>query len=184
MLLGLGGSTDQAKLVEYVAYGMVAGSFLQFAFQLPPVLRLLGTFRPAISTARESVRQVFRGFLPVVLGRGVVQISAWVDVAYASLISARAVAALSYAQTLSLLPVSLFGMAVSAAELPAMSQAFGSEEEITAQLRARVNQGLARIAFFVVPSAVAFILLGDVVGVRFSSPEDSTFPTRVTSGTC
>ncbi|HKD42319.1 MAG TPA: murein biosynthesis integral membrane protein MurJ [Myxococcaceae bacterium] len=179
VLVGLGRSTGQQKLVEYVAYGMVAGSFLQFAIQLPPVLRLLGTFRPAISTARESVRQVFRGFLPVVLGRGVVQISAWVDVAYASLISARAVAALSYAQTLSLLPVSLFGMAVSAAELPAMSQAFGSEEEITAQLRTRVNQGLARIAFFVVPSAVAFILLGDVVaGAVFQSGRFNFSDTR------
>ncbi len=161
VLLGSGKRTTQNRLVEYLAYGMVAGSFLQFAIQLPPVLRLMGRFRPAISAARASVRQVFRGFAPVVLGRGVVQISAWVDGAYASLISARAVSAISYAQMLSLLPVSLFGMAISASQLPAMSQARGSPEEIAAQLRARVNQGLARIAYFVVPSSAAFLLLGD-----------------------
>jgi len=179
VLLGSGKRTTQSRLVEYLAYGMVAGSFLQFAIQLPPVLRLLGRFRPAISAARASVRQVFRGFAPVVLGRGVVQISAWVDVAYASLISARAVAALSYAQTLSLLPVSLFGMAISASELPAMSQARGSPEEIAAQLRARVNQGLARIAYFVVPSSAAFLLLGDVVaGAVFQTGKFTFSDTR------
>jgi putative peptidoglycan lipid II flippase len=179
VLLAYGRRTTQPRLVEYVAYGMVAGSFLQFAVQMRPVLDLLGRFRPAISAARESVRQVFRGFVPVVLGRGVVQISAWVDIAYASLISARAVAALSYAQTLALLPVSLFGMAISASELPAMSQAIGSPEEVASQLRARVNQGLARIAFFVVPSSAAFLLLGDVVaGAVFQTGKFTFSDTR------
>jgi putative peptidoglycan lipid II flippase len=179
VLLGSGKGTTEGRLVEYLAYGMVAGSFLQFAIQIPPVLRLLGRFRPAISVARASVRQVFHGFAAVVLGRGVVQISAWVDGAYASLISTRAVAALSYAQTLSLLPVSLFGMAISAAALPAMSQATGSPEEIAAQLRARVNQGLARMAFFVVPSSAAFLFLGDVVaGAIFQTGKFTFSDTR------
>jgi putative peptidoglycan lipid II flippase len=179
VLLGSGKGTTEGRLVEYLAYGMVAGSFLQFAIQIPPVLRLLGRFRPAISVARASVRQVFHGLAAVVLGRGVVQISAWVDGAYASLISTRAVAALSYAQTLSLLPVSLFGMAISAAALPAMSQATGSPEEIAAQLRARVNQGLARMAFFVVPSSAAFLFLGDVVaGAIFQTGKFTFSDTR------
>ncbi|HXN41943.1 MAG TPA: lipid II flippase MurJ, partial [Myxococcaceae bacterium] len=179
VLLGSGQRASQSRLAEYVAYGMVAGSFLQFAIQLPSVMHLLGKFRPALSVARASVRQVFRGFGPVVLGRGVVQISAWVDLLYASLISARAVAAISYAQTLSLLPVSLFGMAISASQLPAMSQARGSPEEIAAQLRTRVNQGLARIAYFVVPSSAAFLLLGDVVaGAVFQTGKFTFSDTR------
>src|SRR5262249_61231415 len=94
---------------------------------------------------------------------GVLQIAAWVVPASASLIPARAGAALSYAQPLALLPVSLFGMAISAAGLPAMSQAGGTAAEIAAELRARVNQGLGRMAFFVVPSATALLLLGDVI---------------------
>ncbi len=90
--------------------------------------------------------------------------SAFVDTAYASLISERALASLAYAQTLYLIPVSLFGMSVSAAELPAMSQVLGTSSQIAATLRARVNHGLERIAFFVVPSAAAFLFLGDIVG--------------------
>jgi putative peptidoglycan lipid II flippase len=93
----------------------------------------------------------------------VVQISAYVDTVLASLLPTGAVAGLSYAQVIYTLPVSLFGMSVSAAELPAMASALGTESERAAQLRARLTTGLRRIAFLVVPSAVAFLTLGDVV---------------------
>jgi putative peptidoglycan lipid II flippase len=73
------------------------------------------------------------------------------------------VAGLTTAQTLYVLPVSLFGMSVSAAELPAMSSALGDEQEIGEYLRSRLDAGLRRIAFLVVPSAVAFLALGDVL---------------------
>ncbi len=155
---------DEASFARYAAYGTLAGSALQFAVQLPSVLRLLGYFRPAFDTTRASVRQVLRGFGPVVVGRGVVQVSAYVDTAVASLISERALSALAYAQTLYLIPVSLFGMAVSAAELPAMSQEAGEGQARADALRTRLVAGLSRIAFFVVPSVAALLFLGDVVG--------------------
>ena len=97
------------------------------------------------------------------VSRGVVQISAYIDSLLASFLPTGAVAALSYAQTLYSLPVSLFGMSVSAAELPAMSSALGSAEEIASALRQRLANGLQQIAFFVVPSAAAFLVLGNVV---------------------
>jgi putative peptidoglycan lipid II flippase len=54
-------------------------------------------------------------------------------------------------------------MSVSAAELPAMSRALGNEAGVRGELRERLAAGLQRIAFFVVPSAMAFLALGDVV---------------------
>jgi putative peptidoglycan lipid II flippase len=104
-----------------------------------------------------------RNFVPVFIGRGVVQISAYVDTVLASFLPTGAVAALAYAQVLYTLPVSLFGMSVSAAELPAMSSAAGEESELASVLRGRLARGLRQIAFFVVPSAVAFLALGDVI---------------------
>jgi putative peptidoglycan lipid II flippase len=104
-----------------------------------------------------------RNAIPVFIGRGVVQISAYVDTVLASLLPTGAVAAISYAQVLYTLPVSLFGMSVSAAELPAMSKARGEGEELASQLQARLLRGLRQIAFFVIPSAVAFIVLGEVI---------------------
>jgi putative peptidoglycan lipid II flippase len=92
-----------------------------------------------------------------------VQISAFVDSWLASWLGTGAVGALAYTQSIYTLPVSLFGMSVSAAELPAMSRTVGSSEQVAEVLRKRLNAGLQRIAFFIVPSAVAFLLLGDVI---------------------
>src|SRR5439155_268955 len=78
-------------------------------------------------------------------------------------ISEQAVAALMYAQSLYTLPVSLFGMSISAAELPAMSSALGTTAQVADQLRHRLDEGLSRIAFFIVPSVMAMMAFGDVM---------------------
>ncbi|MDQ3818469.1 MAG: murein biosynthesis integral membrane protein MurJ [Acidobacteriota bacterium] len=153
----------QFDLAVIVAWGSVIGSALQFLVQLPTVLKLLKRLRPVFDTASENVRKVVRNFFPVFVSRGVVQISAFVDAMLASLISPQAVASLTYAQSLYTLPVSLFGMSVSAAELPAMSSALGNETEVSEKLRERLDTGLRRIAFFIVPSSMAFLALGDVI---------------------
>jgi putative peptidoglycan lipid II flippase len=163
-LLIFGHRYAQATLTGVLAWGSVAGSALQVLVQLPVVLRLLRGLRLSLSYQAENVRTVVRNFWPVFIGRGVVQISAYVDVWLASFIQVTgAVSALSYAQTLYTLPVSLFGMSVSAAELPAMSGAVGAEKEVAEVLRLRLNSGLRQIAFFVLPSVVAFLALGDVI---------------------
>jgi putative peptidoglycan lipid II flippase len=162
-LVGFRGE-GRETVVTWAAWGNVAGSVAQFTVQLPGVFRLLGRFSPRPSLALPSVREVLTGFMPAVMARGVVQVSAWVDTAYASLISERAVAALSYAQTIALMPISLFGMAISAAELPAMSEeAVKAHGERTAALKERLRAGLERLAFFVVPSAVGFLVAGDLI---------------------
>ena len=160
---GFGSRYAQFPLAIIVAWGSVAGSALQVIIQLPVVLKLLHGLRMSLSYRAPNVRTVVRNFWPVFIGRGVVQISAYVDVWLASFLPTGAVAALANAQTLYLLPVSLFGMSVSAAELPQMSGTLGNEKEIAETLRARLNAGLRQIAFFVVPSVAAFLALGDVI---------------------
>jgi putative peptidoglycan lipid II flippase len=162
-LLIFGRRVGQFPLAEYVAWGSVIGSALQFGVQLPTVLRLVRRFRPTIDVASEHVRTVIRNFFPVFMSRGVVQISAFVDAALASFLGQGAVVALNYAQSLYTLPVSLFGMSVSAAELPTMSQALGETGVVAEALRSRLEGGLRRIAFFIVPSSMAFLALGDVI---------------------
>lgn len=162
-LVYYGSRVDLSTLAAYTAWGSVVGSGLQFGVQLPTVLRLLDRFRPELAIANAHVRQVLHNFFPVFMSRGVVQISAFVDAFLASFLGQGAVVALNYAQSLYTLPVSLFGMSVSAAELPAMSKAVGSESVVAETLRHRLDDGLKRISFFIVPSAVAFLALGDVI---------------------
>jgi putative peptidoglycan lipid II flippase len=154
---------SQVQLAIYLAYGSVIGSALQFAVQLPQVLTYARGIRPRITAAGVHVRNVFRNFVPAFIGRGVVQLSAYVDAWLASYLGNGAVSSFTYAQAIYVLPISLFGMAISAAELPAMSRAVGTSAEISAYLRGRLSDGLDRIAYFIVPSAVALLALGDLI---------------------
>ena len=162
-LVGFGGRADLGRLAVILAWASVAGSALQVLVQLPTVARVVGRVRLSLGLASASVRQVVRAFWPVFFSRGVVQISAYVDQMIGSLLPTGAVTGLTNVQLLYTLPVSLFGMSVSAAELPAMSRAAGGEEAARAHVHARLQGGLQQIAFFVVPSAMAFLALGDLV---------------------
>ncbi|MDP8987296.1 MAG: murein biosynthesis integral membrane protein MurJ, partial [Actinomycetota bacterium] len=158
------------SLAVALAWGALAGAALQLGVQLPGVRSLLRSLRPSLDARRPAVRTVLRRFGPAVAGRGVVQLSAYVDLFLASFLAVGAVAALTYAQVFYLLPISLFGMSVAAAELPELSRlgdapagdAAGGGAGAAA-LRARLRQGLGRVAFYVVPTAVAYLVLGDLV---------------------
>lgn len=151
------------NLAVAAAWGSVVGSALQLLVQLPTVLRLVPRLR-IWWTSSPAVRAVLRNFAPAFVSRGVVQISATIDQFIGNLLPSGAVSALNYAQTISVLPVSLFGVAVSAAELPAMSsESDGEAGGVAEALRTRLNTALERMAFFVAPCAVVFVALGDVV---------------------
>ncbi len=155
-----GARVELPRLAEILAWGAVVGSALQLLVQMPAVLALVPDLRLRLEWT-DAVRSTVRNFVPVFISRGVVQISAYIDQVLASLLPTGAVTGLANAQLLYTLPVSLFGLSVSAASLPEMSAAVGLDQ--ASVLRDRVNKGLRQIAFFVVPSAVAFLLLGDVI---------------------
>jgi putative peptidoglycan lipid II flippase len=186
-LVLFGNSSGLPRLAEILAWGSVVGSALMFLVQLPIVVQLAPDLRIALDTASDHVRTVVRNFGPVFISRGVVQLSGYVDTLIASLLPTGAVAALLNAQTIGLLPVSLFGISVSAAELPAMSGALGVEPQAYAALQRRLDAGLRQIAFFVVPSAMAFLALGDVIAAalfqtgRFTH-EDAVYVWAILAG--
>ncbi len=162
-LVVYGRSTTLPRLAIYLAWGSVAGSILQLGVQIPAVLRLASGLKFKIDPGSVHVRSICRNFVPVFISRGVVQVSAWIDSILASLLPTGAVTGLASAQLLYTLPISLFGMSVSAAELPAMSGAAALDTEGIEVVRRRLNAGLRQIAFFVVPSSMAFLALGDVL---------------------
>src|SRR5204863_5206740 len=123
----IGGNSPLPRLAIVLAWGSVAGAALQFAVQLPVVFRVAPDLRFRIDTGSRHVREVIRNFTPAFISRGVVQVSAYIDAVIASFLPTGAVTGLTYAQLLYTLPVSLFGMSISAAELPAMSGALGSD---------------------------------------------------------
>jgi putative peptidoglycan lipid II flippase len=173
-LVVLGPRREMADLAVAAAWASVAGSFLQVLVQWPTVRRVAPALRFRLTAATANIRTVIGNFVPAFVGRGVVQMSAFIDSLLATLLPTGAVAAMGYAQTIYLMPVSLFGMAISAAELPAMSGARGTADEVGAYLRTRLDGGLRQVAFLVVPSAMAFLALGQViVGALYQTGEFS-----------
>ncbi|MEZ4584887.1 MAG: murein biosynthesis integral membrane protein MurJ [Gemmatimonadales bacterium] len=148
-------------LVVWTAWGSVIGAALQLLVQLPLVARLLGGIRPTLRHRSAAVRRVVVNFMPAALSRGVVQVSAYVDGAIAGLLPIGGVAALTNAQVLYTLPVSLFGMSIAAAELPELStEAAGSGHTVADALRERLARASRQVAFFVVPSVIGLAILG------------------------
>jgi putative peptidoglycan lipid II flippase len=156
-----------AQLAVALAWGVLIGGVLQFAVQIPPVLRLSRSLRISLDTRRSGVRRTLRSFWPVVAGRGVVQLMIYVDIALASLLAAGAVAAVEYATRLALLPVALFGMSAAASELPELSSL---DEGEAGRVAGRLRPMLARIAFYVVPTIAAFVVLGDLLYATVLAP--------------
>ena len=147
-------------LVVAMAWGALVGGMLQLAVQLPWVLGALGRVRVSLGKDVAGVGEAVRSFGPVVAARGVVNLSAYVDLFLAGLLAPGAVALLTYAQTFYLLPISLFGMSVAASELPELSRMRGEAQRV---LAGRVSGALRRVSYFLIPSALGYLALGDVV---------------------
>jgi putative peptidoglycan lipid II flippase len=152
--------------VEQVArtgtWAFVVGALAQVLVQVPMVVGLVKRhIRVSLNWSSPNVRAVMRNFVPVGISRGIVQISNYVDIAISSYLPAGTLSLLTYATTISYVPVSMFGIGISAAELPEMSSVTGSDDERARQLRERLNAGLRHIAFFVIPSALAMVAAGD-----------------------
>jgi putative peptidoglycan lipid II flippase len=152
-----GGDLD--RLSVYLAWGSVVGSFLQLAVQWP-YARALSRHGGSMGLT-EHVRQMGRTFMPIAISRGAVQIAGFIDQWIASFLPTGAVTGLFNASQLYTLPVSLFGISVSASELPALSDVAARAETDT--LRTRIDVALERLTLFTVPSAVAFVAIGDIV---------------------
>jgi putative peptidoglycan lipid II flippase len=156
MLFGLG----SRRLVVALAWGALVGGLLQLGLQVPFLVPLLDGLRVSLGRKVAGVAEAVRNFWPVVAARGIVSLVGWIDIILAARLASGAVALLAYAQTIYLLPISLFGMSVAASELPELSRMRAEAEH---DLARRVSAALHRTGYFVIPSAVAFFFLGDVV---------------------
>lgn len=160
LLFAAGRAPEQ--FIVITALGAVAGSVLQVAVQWPSVRGVAGRVNPSGWRGVAGVDDVIKTFVPNVISRGANQISAFIDVSLASLIFG-AQTAIMNAQVLYTLPVSLFGIAVTASELPEMARERGDASTVASALRVRLDAATQRLAFYIVPSSMGFIVLGGVI---------------------
>ena len=178
LVAGFSGADRSERLLIAACVGALVGGLAQFLVQLPATLKELGGLRISFSTAVEGVQPALRAFWPALAGRGVVQLSSLLDQVLSTLLAVGAVSALSYAQVLYLLPVSLFGQSIAAAALPDLSAA--GEGATRDAIAARARRALGRTGFLNLPVAVAYVCLGPILmgavyrvlpGGRFSAAD-------------
>ncbi|HEX6900908.1 MAG TPA: murein biosynthesis integral membrane protein MurJ [Thermoanaerobaculia bacterium] len=151
------------RLLFAVCWGALAGGVLQFLVQLPTALRLLRGFRPSFSTRVPGVREALGAFGPVLAGRGVVQLAGYLDYFLAGFLAAGAIAALSLAQILYMLPISLFAMSVAASELPELARMGRTDDARRGELLGRVRRSLRQMAVLNVPTFVGYLAFGYLI---------------------
>lgn len=167
-LLVVGGprAAGAAQLATWLAWATLAGAALQVAAQMPEVLALVRPLRPSLDRTAAGVVTTLRNLVPVITALGAVQVSSFIDLQIASYLPEGATSNISNANTIALLPVSLFGVSVAAASLPEFSRDSGTLA-IDA-LRERLRSGWQRILFYIIPSALVFVTQGDyVVGMLY-----------------
>ena len=142
------------------AWALVAGVWIgglaQLAVMLWAMKKHTGILRPALPWKHPGVAKIFLLLGPVIVGQATGEVNKVVDKLFALSLEQDTVSALFYANRLVQLPLSVFGLAVAAVLLPAMSSASARGEEDT--LRATLMHGL-RQSFFLMAPAVAGLLV-------------------------
>jgi putative peptidoglycan lipid II flippase len=165
-----------ADAARGVAIALSIGGALQLLVQLPTVLKLARGIRLRPDGGNPHVRTIRQRFGPAVLGRGAVQLSAYLDLILASFLAAGGLSALFRAQILYTLPVSLFAMSVAAAELPELSRLRAEPDAI----HDRTDAALRRIAFWMLGSSLMLIAAGEpIVRLVFEGGEFTSADTTL-----
>lgn len=154
---------NETNLVIITCIGVSFGSLLQFLIQLPKVLSYVKLNPTDVNFKDRDLLLIVKNFGPALISRGIVQISAYIDNIIASYLASGAISGLAFSQTISTLPISLFGISISQSELTNISRANGTIEEKENYLIERLQLSFRKLNFFIIPTVLCFIILGDIL---------------------
>ncbi|MDP2735320.1 MAG: lipid II flippase MurJ, partial [bacterium] len=156
-------------------WGAVIGAFLHFGVQVPLSIRL--GFRPvwSLNLNHPGVKRIIRLAAPRLAEIGFLQILKTSEVIFASLISTASFTYLTFARSLEMIPVSLFGLSLADAALPALSRRGRNFKKTFFSV-------FRQILFLTLPMAVAFAVLRiPLVRLAFGASR-FTWPSTVETG--
>ncbi len=166
VVLAFHGSRNDTFDVYAASWGVVLGAFLQVAVQIPGLVKVGMKYKLTFDWRHPGVIQIARQMLPRILNAGMLYFSTFVDRSLILLLivvvgeqAANGLITRYYqAFQLVLLPLGIFGMAVSTAAFPTLAEnvARGRFDRV----RGTILETLRSILFMSVPSSVGLIILG------------------------
>ncbi len=160
------GDATATRAVYFATWGVVLGAALQVGIQLPGLVKVGMHYTPTFDWRHPGVLQIGRQMVPRIINAGMLYFSVFVDRFLISFLGVVVAAGIlnglitQYYQALQLLllPVGIFGMAVSTATFPTLA------ENVTRgrfdRVREAITETLRSILFLSIPSSVGMIVLG------------------------
>lgn len=169
-----------ASSVRVLAYAVFAAGILQFAFQLPSLMRIRMLPRPRWAWRDPRVRRVVSLMVPVLVGSSVAQISLLLNTNLATHLGDGPVSWLYYSNRLMEFPLGIFSIAVGTATLPTLAALHVGRSR--GQFSATIDWSLRMIALIGIPAAAGLILLaGPMVATLFGRGDFGPDDVRMTT---
>ncbi|MCH8026023.1 MAG: murein biosynthesis integral membrane protein MurJ [Chloroflexi bacterium] len=151
--------------VQALSIAVVVGAGLHLAVQTPALALVGMRYRAIADWGDATVREVGRLMAPRVLGLAAFQFNLLIAIFFASTISDEAISAVNYAWLVLMMPLGLFGMAISTAVFPTMAEQAAGDRDA---LRRTLEQSLRLILFLTIPAGLGLMVLsGPLVAFVF-----------------
>ena len=161
-----------------LTFGVVIGSLLHLAIQLPSIPEWWKLLRPVWKIDWRSIKSVLMLSIPRTISLASGQLLMTALYALASLMAIGSIAVLTLAYNVQSVPLSIIGVSYSLAAFPTLSKLYatGKREEFIANL----TTALKHILFWSIPITIFFIVeRAQIVRVLFGSGEFSWSSTRL-----
>jgi putative peptidoglycan lipid II flippase len=142
-----------------IACAILLGGTIQFAIQIPALVRRGMHFRPELSFSDPGVQKVGRLMGPAVLGVGVYQLNFFIDKIFStsSRMPTGSVMSLYVAEHITQLVMGICAVAMSTALLPTLSQHAAAKDFV--EMKRTFGFSLRIVSFIAIPAAVGLMLL-------------------------
>ncbi len=134
--------------------GVFVGAFFHFLVQVPLAIKLGFRFVPRVRVT-PAVKKIGKLAAPRIIEISFMQVSKTVELFLASLISTASYTYFTFANSLQLLPIGLFGTSIAKAALPTLARLSGSRKKFSDTLLSSLYQ----IVFLVTPIATILVIL-------------------------
>jgi|SRR5690554_2077632 putative peptidoglycan lipid II flippase len=157
---------NQEEQVTVLAYGVLFGGILQTIVNLPLLKRIGYHFRLNFNLKGQGLKDLWRRFIPGVVGLAIREINLAVDIILASFLITGSIAALQYGNRLMQLPLGIIGISASSAVLPMFSSYTAARD--WKNLSESLRFSIVTLVYLMVPVTVIFAALGkDIIRLIF-----------------
>ncbi len=141
------------------SYGVVIGSVLNFAIQIPALRRVGIKYHFSWDYKNPGFMRIMILMIPVLVGLSVVQINLFVTQNLASSVGEGMISALNLAQKIMNLPIGIFAVAIATAVFPTLT-ALTARGDMR-KFRSTNSMGLRAIFLVTIPASAGLVALGE-----------------------